>query len=310
VPTSAATASPPLGGAERRALLLMVLAAVCFGVMAFAAKLAATRGVGGAQVASIRFAIGLVPVAVLPALRRRAFSWQRRDLLLYRGLFGGTAVLLYFLTIEHVAVGLATLLNYTAPVFSVLFAARFIGEPVRARVVPALLVALTGVFLVVHGHAGPGELAVVGPWAVVGLASAALSGAAVTAIRAARRTEGSWAVYTSFNGIGVLVTAPWAIARWQDPGLAGWAALVVVGLASMAAQLAMTHAYRWVENLRAGVIALLTVVVAMSLGAVVLGEQVTAVTLLGSALTLAGVLVVVVGRPGPSAWRIFGSSRS
>jgi hypothetical protein len=52
------------------------------------------------------------------------------DLLIYRGVFGGLAVLLYFLAIAHIPVGLATLLIYTAPVWSATFAALFIDEPV------------------------------------------------------------------------------------------------------------------------------------------------------------------------------------
>jgi drug/metabolite transporter (DMT)-like permease len=288
---------PPTRSPEQRALLLLVLASLCFGLMAFAAKLAATRGLGGAQTAAVRFAFGLLPVALLPGIRRRALAWQRRDLLLYRGIFGGTAVLLYFLAIEHVAVGLATLLNYTSPVFAVLFASLFIGERVQPRVLPALALALAGVLLVVRAGSTPGELRVTGPWVAAALLSATLSGAALTAIRMARRTEGSWAIYTSFNGIGLVVTLPPALLAWRTPDLAATAALLVVGLASMVAQLLMTHAYRWVDNLRAGVVAQLAVFVTLLLGALLLGERVTPAALLGSLLTVAGVVAVVAARP-------------
>lgn len=287
----------PSRAVERRALLMMVGSASAFGVMAFCAKLASQRGIGGAQVAMLRFASGLLPLLFLPEVRRRALRWQRRDLLFYRGFFGGVAVLLYFLAIDHVPVGLATLLNYTSPVFAGLYAALFIGEPVQPRVLPALAIALAGVFLVVLAQGG-GDLAAIahsgiGLWAAVGLASAALSGAAVTAIRVARRTEGSWAIYTSFNALGLLATAPFAIAAWKTPDLRGWLALVGVGAFSMVAQLQMTHAYRWIDNLRAGVVQQLAVFVAMALGATFLGERVTAGTLLGSLLTVAGVVSVV-----------------
>lgn len=291
-PRAASARSP-----EQRALLQLVVASLCFGLMAFAAKLAAGRGLGGAQVAAVRFAFGLIPVALLPGIRRRALAWERRDLLLYRGVFGGTAVLLYFLAIEHVAVGLATLLNYTSPVFAVLFASLFIGEKVQARVLPALALALLGVFLVVRAGAAPGELAVTGPWVAAALLSAVLSGAALTAIRMARRTEGSWAIYTSFNGIGLAVTLPPALLAWRAPDPVATAALLGVGIASMAAQLLMTHAYRWVDNLRAGVVSQLAVFVAMLLGVLLLGDRITPLAVLGSLLTVSGVVAVVAARP-------------
>lgn len=275
---------------------MLVGSSTAFGVMAFCAKLASERGVGGAEVATWRFATGLVPLLFFPGVRRRAFTWQRRDLLFYRGFFGGVAVLLYFLAIDHVPVGLATLLNYTSPVFAGIFAALFIGEPVRPRVLPALAVALAGVFLVVRAHGGTGGIAAVGPWAVVGLVSAVLSGAAVTAIRVARRTEGSWAIYTSFNAIGLIATFPFALAAWTFPGIEGLLALLGVGGLSMVAQLLMTHAYRWIDNLRAGVVQQLSVFVAMASGGVFLGERVTAGSLMGSLLTVAAVVAVVAGR--------------
>ncbi len=274
---------------------MLVASSSAFGVMAFCAKLASADGAGGAEVAALRFATGLVPLLLFPSLRRRALTWHRRDLLLYRGLFGGVAVLLYFLAIDHVAVGLATLLNYTSPVFAGLFAALFIGEPVQPRVLPALAVAFGGVFLVVRAHGGAGGIGAVGPWAAVGLASAVLSGGAVTAIRIARRTERSWAIYTSFNAIGLLASAPFAIASWVTPGPRGWLALAAVGGFSMAAQLLMTHAFRWIDNLRAGVVQQLAVFVAMGFGAAFLGERITAGSLLGSMLTVAGVVAVVAG---------------
>ena len=55
----------------------------------------------------------------------------------------------------------------------------FIGEPMRARAAIPLAVAFTGVFLVIRGHASPGEMVGFGTWEVLGLTSAVLSGAAV-----------------------------------------------------------------------------------------------------------------------------------
>ncbi|HET7711294.1 MAG TPA: EamA family transporter, partial [Thermoanaerobaculia bacterium] len=80
----------------QRALLLMVAAATMFGAMAFSAKLATAR-LSGPQVAMIRFGVGLLPPLLIGRYRRSALTFQRFDLLLYRGVFGGLAVLLYFL---------------------------------------------------------------------------------------------------------------------------------------------------------------------------------------------------------------------
>lgn len=279
--------------AATRGMLLFVASSSLFGVMAFIAKLASAR-IPGAEVAMLRFVVGFLPLILVPSIRRKSFAWTRLDLLFYRGFFGGTAVLFYFLAIAHIPVGIATLLNYLSPVFAGIYAAAFAGEPLRARIVVPLFVTLTGVWLVLGGGAHGQSLFGLGKWELVGLLSAVCSGAAVTAIRVARRTENSWAIFSSFSLFGVIVTAPFALWNWVAPTPYEWLLLVLVGLVSIAAQMLMTHAFRWVQTLIAGVISQMGVVVAMLLGTIFLAERLTPRSLAGSIVTLAGVIAVIV----------------
>ena len=277
--------------ATRRALILMAGAATFFGLMAFSAKLASAR-LSGAQVAMVRFTIGLLPPLLIARYRRSALTFQRVDLLIYRGLFGGLAVLLYFLAIEHTSVGVATLLNYTAPLFSGIFSLLFIDERISPRVLIPMPVALLGVFLVVHAHARPEDVLGFGRWELAGLGSALCSGVAVTAMRAARRGENSWAVYTSFCLFGVLVTAPMGIAQWRNPSPDEWMALAGTSLFAIAAQL-LTFSLRWVDAMTVGVISQLAVLISMALGAQFLAERITPMAAVGALLSISGVVGVV-----------------
>jgi len=276
----------------RRALLLMAASATMFGAMAFTAKLASAR-LSGPQVAMIRFAVGLLPCVVVTPYRRAALHFHRLDLLLLRGFFGGLAVLLYFLAIQHTSVGVATLLNYTAPLYSGIFSMLFIGEQISPKVLLPLPVALLGVFLVVHAHAAPGDVLGFGRWELVGACSAISSGVAVTAMRAARRGENSWSVYASFCFLGLLVTAPFGIATWQKPTGAEWMSLAATSLFAIGAQLLLTFTLRWVDAMTVGVISQLAVLISMALGATVLGETITPEAAAGAALTISGVIGVV-----------------
>jgi drug/metabolite transporter (DMT)-like permease len=294
---------------QRRPLLLMAASAVCFAVMAFAAKLAAER-LPGSQVAFVRFAVMLLPVLAVPRIARQSVTVQRLDLLIYRGVFGGTAVLVYFVALAHLPVGLATLLNYSSPIWSVAFARLFLGERLDRRLLLPLLAALTGLALAATGANlglgaadgwNPAALLRLGRWEALGLASSVLSGAALASVRAARRTEGSWAIYGSFTLCGLLATAPFALPGFIAPTPREWLLLVLMGGCSIAAQLLMTWAYRWVTNLQAGVLSQLTVVVAMLLGALFLGDRLAPLQLLGGALTLAGVIGVAWAQSTPRA---------
>ncbi|MBP1642938.1 MAG: hypothetical protein H6Q03_1607 [Acidobacteria bacterium] len=284
----------------RRPMLLMLASALCFACMALAAKLA-SRTLPAGEITLVRFAIMLLPLALVPGWRRQALRFQRLDLLVYRGLFGGLAVLLYFFAIAHVPVGIATLLNYSSPVFSVLFAAVFLGERADPRLLGPFVAALAGVFLVSTGRTELAGGLTFGRWELAGLASAVLSGAAVAAIRAARRSESSWAIYGSFSIFGLVVAAPFGFAGFRTPTAREWALLAAVGGFSIAAQLLMTYAYRWVTNLQAGVLAQLTVIVSLAAGALWLGERLGARALAGCVLTLAGVVGVVWLQSTPRA---------
>lgn len=285
---------------EQRALLELVLAAVCFGAMAFAAKLA-TAHLSGGQVAAVRFAIGLLPFVLVPSLLLRAARIDRLDLIVYRGLFGGIAVVLYFLAIEHIPVGIATLFNYSSPLWSGLFAAWFLGEPLRRATFIPLLVALSGVALVASTTLTPGQGFVVNRYTVYGLASAVFAGAALTAIRASRRTENSWAIFASFGVLGLLSTLPVAIPNWRTPTRFDLWALAACGLFALAAQLLMTHAYRFIDNVRAGAISQLAVFITMLLGVYALGDTMTPRAVFGSVLTVGGVIAsLALGRTRPA----------
>jgi drug/metabolite transporter (DMT)-like permease len=271
-----------------RALMLMTASATMFGAMAFAAKVASAR-LPGPEISMLRMAAGLLPCLLVPRYRRSAVRFKRIDLLLYRGIFGGLAVLLYFIAIQHINVGVATLLNYTAPIWSGTFSMFFIGERFSAKVLISMPIALAGVFLVVHAHAAPGDILGFGRWEIAGALSAVCSGAAVTAIRAARRTENSWSVYASFCLLGMFVSMPLGIAQWKTPHGSEWIALAATAALAMGAQLLMTFSLRWVDAMTVGVISQLAVLVSMLLGLVLLGDHIPLAAGIGSLLCIGGV---------------------
>lgn len=283
-----------------RGLWMCVGSSVLFGLMAFATKRAA--GVWtGPQVALARFVGSVLCVAAIVAVQRKLPPLGNWRPVVLRGVFGGFAVLLYFLCIEHIGVGLATLLNFTSPVFTALLSRLFLGERLRKQTLAGLLVALTGVTLVLLGGRGIEHPAALG-WLAVGLGSAACSGVAVTAVRAARRTDTALTVFASFSGFGVLCTLGPALASpFAVPGPAMWGYLVVIVLFSVVAQLLMTSALRWVDAPTSGVIAQITVVITLVLGVLLLGEALTALSAAGSALTIIGVVLAVYTRAGDGA---------
>jgi len=266
--------------------LLLLVSALLLALMAVAAKQAATR-LPGPQVAFVRFIIGCLCCAVAAARLKLAVH-NRRGLVL-RGVLGGSSVLCYFLAIEHLPIGVATLLNYTAPVFTAIWATALLDERLDLRALGALAVTMVGVAVVVQSSSsGRGSIGL-GPWQLVGMLSAVLSGGAVATIREVRKTDGSWEIFSAFSIAGLLITAAPALRSWTSPGAFEWALLVAVGAFSVSGQLLLTYSLRFANATVAGVIMQVTPVSALGLGAVLLGERLPALTFVGSAATLVGV---------------------
>jgi drug/metabolite transporter (DMT)-like permease len=284
--------------------------------MAAGTKLA-TRRLPGAEVALVRFLTGVVVTAAAVGIGVARIRPSRWGWLVARGFFGGVAVVTYFASIQAVPVGVATLLNQTQPIYTMLFSWALLGERPRRAALGALALALAGVTVIVvaRNHASPNHVTFA--WRgsrgeLLGVISAVTSGVAVTSIRAARRdlgdgraSESAWSVFFSFSLIGALVSLPGVLpplGAWTPPAAADWALLAAVGLVSTAAQVIMSASLRHLTGVQSGIIAQLTVPITVVFGIAFLGETLSAGFLLGAALTVAGVLLTILrASPGQRA---------
>ena len=286
---------------ENRGVAALLLSTFCFALMAVFVKLAA-KTIPPSEIAVVRFVVVFVPILLVPHIRARSFQYTRLMPLILRGFFGGLAVMLYFASVAHIPVGVASLLNSTSPVFSGILAAAFLGERLTVRNVGPLIITIIGVVLVVTGHTTPDETLGFGMWEIAGLASAICAAAAVTAMRGARKTESTWSILFFLSIFGLLVTVPVAAPVWRAPDLTEWLLLLTAGGFALVAQILMTWAYRWVETLVAGIIAQLGVVIATILGVAYLGDVLSLQTIIGILVSIVGVAaVIIVGRARPAA---------
>lgn len=268
--------------------------------MAMLARLV-SRTIPGNQVALVRFVTGVVVTALACFFLRLDLRPRRWGWLVSRGVFGGAAVLLYFKCIEKIGVGMATLLNYTAPVWSMLFAWFFLGEKPRRHAGVALALTLVGVALVTNGQAHASR---VNGWVMVGMLSAVFSGMAITSIRATRMQdaagaagERSWTVFASFTLFGSLITLPTvftSMGPWVAPAAWEWIVLGGCGLLSVAAQLLMTSSLGRLTAVGLGIIQQATVVLTMVGGWLLFREHIGLRSAIGSLLTIGGVLWSVI----------------
>jgi len=307
----------PEGRTDDRTTLgyaMVATAAALFAVNGSVSKVVLASGLSSLELAQIRStcaALGLL--AFLLAFTRSRLRVSRRELvfLLAFGVVGVALVQwLYFVAIHNLPVGIALLIEFTAPLFVALFA-RFVSkEGIRRRIWVAVVLCLTGLALVVEIWAGVA-------FSTVGV-SAALGGAfALTAylLMAERERRQRDAVSLSFYGF-LFAALLWAVVQpvWRFPwdvlddtvSLQGnlsehtapvWllvAFVVVVG--TMITFSLLTSGLRHIGATRASIVATLEPVIATVVAWVWLGETFGTAQLVGGAVVLAGIFLAQSAR--------------
>ncbi len=276
-------------------LVLMVLCAFFFASMAVIGK-QAFHAIPAEQVAFVRFLVGILIVLIRALIgpRLRSRNWK---ILLFRGILSGSSVLLYFIAMKGLPIGIASLLNYSSPVFSFLWAVLFLKEHFSLRSLCALGVTMVGIVVITWGSLNSAQPVFTQTggdhstlfYIMIGIASAVVGGAGVATIRSARKSEGAWELFLSFCIIGAFITGVPSVFSWKHPTTTEWFYLGGVGITAAAGQLCMTYALKEVSTLLGGLIMLLIPVLTMIVGILFLGDRINLLGIFGGTLTLAGI---------------------
>jgi len=312
----APTLLPEVRTDERTRLgyMMVATAAALFAVNGSVSKVVLDSGLSSVDLAQIRAscaALGLL--AFLLAFARPNLRVTGRELLflLAFGVVGVALVQwLYFVAIHNLPVGIALLIEFTAPLFVALFARFVYRELIRRRIWVAVALCMTGLALVVEVWAGVA-------FSTVGV-TAALGGAfGLTAylLMAEHERRDRDAVSLSFYGF-LFAALFWAVVQplWNFPwsvlddtvslqgNLSEYTApvwllvgfIVVVG--TMITFSLLTGALRHVSATRASIVATLEPVLATVVAWLWLGETFGTAQLVGGAVVLAGIFLAQTAR--------------
>jgi drug/metabolite transporter (DMT)-like permease len=289
-------------------------AAVLFSINATVSKLVLQHGLTPVELVSLRSAGAAIILMGYTAITRPAALRVGRRELVFLAVYGvcGIAMVqwLYFVAIARMPVGVALLLEYTAPLMVALWVRFARGEQVRSRVWVALALCLFGLALVAQVWDGLtldriGVLAALG--AAAALATYYLMGEAGLGQRDPVSLMG-W-IFT-FSAILWAIVKPW----WRFPfdvlddevalpgGLAGHTVTVgalsawVVLLGTVAAFGLVLLAVGRVGAARVGILGMLEPVLSALVAWWVLSEQLATVQLVGGAVVLVGVALAETAR--------------
>jgi drug/metabolite transporter (DMT)-like permease len=233
---SAASAKP--WSASMQGMAWMVASGLCF-----TAVMISVRHVGpdlpAAVSASIRYAMGIVFLA--PLLMRSGFRFPRGQNLklhIWRGVFHGAGVILWFYAMARIPMAEVTAISYTAPIFMTIGAVMFFGETIQVRRVGAIIAGLAGVFIILR----PG-FETLSSGQLAQLAATPVFAAAMLLVKRLTRSDSPAMIVIMLNFVCLAVLAPIAALTWKTPEIRqlGWLAVATVG--ATAGHYCLTRSY-------------------------------------------------------------------
>jgi drug/metabolite transporter (DMT)-like permease len=290
-------------------------AAVLWGINGAVSKVILASGLSSerlAQVRSLGAAAGLVAILLVIAPRRLRLTRRELPYLVVFGV-GGLAFVqwFYFLAIHRLAIGVALLIEYLAPLLVALWACFAYHEAVRRRIWFALALALAGLALIVNVFGGGTTLSTAGVvFALAGALAYALYVLLAEHVVGGRDPVSLLAWGFLFASAFWAVLVPW----WSFPGhaitahtslhghlaslhLPIWAlAAWMVALGTIAPFFLLVSALRHLSATRVGIVAMLEPVAGALVAWVWLGESLGSVQLAGAGVVLAAIVLAQTAR--------------
>jgi drug/metabolite transporter, DME family len=284
------SAAAPVG----RATLLIVLSALSFGSISVLTVLITAAGVPLLTAMAWRYMLGVALLALVarPSQLRTIPKQRVMQLLVIGGCGQALITYLSLHALEYIPVGPLAFLFYTYPAWVALLAAMRRTEKLTPVRIIALMLALSGVTIMVGA---PTER--LNPTGVMlALASALLYSAYLPALEHAQ--EGVPPIVATLlliagAAITFVIAALLMGEVYLPPGIGVWAEILVLALVStVIAFLTLIKGLAVLRPVRTAIIATVEPFFTATLGVLVLGNQLSASTLVGGILIAAAVLLI------------------
>ncbi|WP_330407981.1 DMT family transporter [Clostridium cochlearium] len=224
---------------KRRAVFFMLLSSFCFAIMAALVKL--SGDIPSIEKAFFRNSVSLV-VASYMIFKNKQKPWgkkENRKYLILRGVIGTIGLVCYFYCIDNMILADSSMLNKMHPFFTIIFAVSFLKEDISPIQIFSLILSFIGALFIIKPKF---DMSVIP--ALVGVASAAFSGAAYTLVRFLGNKEKNYTIVFYFSFISVISILPFMIFIYKPLNMFQLLILLMSGVFASIAQFSLTYAYK------------------------------------------------------------------
>ena len=267
---------------------------------------------------SVMAALIKIATATVPAAQAVFYLWlwQSGDLRdglkpsnlmghVWRGVFGTTAMALTFAGLSLLPLPEVTAIGYATPLFTVIFAAIFLGEQVRVFRLSAVAIGLIGVLIVLYPRFtvdgdSVSQLAMMG--AIMVVAASIMRALVQIHVRRLVQTDSTAAIVFYFSLTATCLsffTLPagmvinWEPLWWVNPGWQVSALLILSGMIGGVSQIMITASYRYGPVSMLAPFDYASMIFAVLIGWVLFSEIPTPAILIGAGLVIAGGAAII-----------------
>lgn len=280
------------------AILMMVLSCLLFALMGVFVKLASSYYLIG-ELVFYRSLVGLILMLGAARIQHGSLYTHYPKAHLLRSLYGAVALCLWFYAIGQLPLAMAMTLNYTAPVWMVLFV--IIGAQLQGyrKVDPLLLLTIAVGFA--------GVICILQPtmqdkqWlgGLIGLLSGFVSAIAFLQVAAlGKLNEPGCRVVFYFSLLGIVLGAAIVIVDggFVPHTIKGVFLLLAMGVLAAGAQWSLTYAFLNGRTLVNASLQYLTIAFSSVLGWLIFGDQMTLLIMLGMLLVVVSGVIAAYSR--------------
>ena len=266
-----------------RGMLWMVAGGLCFSFLNTLARVLSQQ-LDVYQAQFLRYLLGLI--VMLPLVWRHGLQAYRPVNVagqFWRGAVHTLGLILWFTALPRIPLADMTAIGFTGPIFIMIGAAWFLGEPMRRDRWVAALIGFAGVLVVVL----PKMTGAGGWYNLVMLASSPVFAASFLITKALTRYEKP-GVIVLWQALTVTVLSlPMALPHWQQPSAAQWAGFAITGVLGSLGHYCLTRAFHTADISATQSLRFLDLVWASLLGWLVFAD-------VPSSATWAGALVILL----------------
>ena len=265
------------------AIFYMILSVIAFALMNFVVKY--LNGFSAYQIVFFR-SIGTLLFTIPLIIRHKIpFFGNNKKWLMVRGVAGVISLICFFQSLHYLAVGTATSLRYTSPIFATIFAFIFLKEKIRPAQWLLFLLAFVGVLMIKGFGVGVNYIGL-----ILAFVSAISLGLIFVVIRKIGNSESPLVIINYAMMMAFLFGGVLSIINWKVPNLVELLLLLSLGFFGYVGQLYMTKAFQFSETSFVAPLKYLEVIFMIIIGAIWFDEIYNLWSLFGIFLILIGLV--------------------